>query len=726
MPSMLAFSRWCSDHRRVVLALWIVLIVATFGGWRAAGSHFANNFSLGNTDSQKAADLLTSRFPAQSGDRDQIVVRAEDGLKSPAVRERLSEMFAQVAKTPNVTQVISPFDSTGQISKDGKTAFAIVLFDKKANLLPTSSIKQVITTAQAAREPGLRVELGGQAIQQTEVAPPGSLTGIGVLAAVVVLLVSFGSFLAMGLPIVTALFGLGTGVGLIGLGTHTIDMADFSIELAAMIGLGVGIDYALFILTRYREIYAENGGDVRDAVTQAMDTAGRAVVFAGITVVISLLGMFALGVSFLYGLAVAAAVAVLLVLAASVTLLPALLTFFGKKVGEPGKLARLFSRRRKPKAADSPGFWARWIAVIQRHPAIAAIAATALMLALAAPALYLRLGSSDAGNNPTSFTSRQAYDLLAQGFGPGFNGPLAVVVDLPKQGSEKALDELHGALAATPGVVAVAAPRLNPAGNTAVISVYPSSSPQSSATTTLVKHLRNDVIPPVAQSTRAAVYVGGGTATFIDFSNVLSSKLWFFVGVVVLLSALLLALVFRSLLIPLQAAFMNLLSIGAALGVTVMVFQFGWFPGVAPGPIEAFLPVLMFAIVFGLSMDYEVFLVSRIHEEWTRQHDHTAAVRDGLTETGRVITAAAAVMVVVFGSFIFGGSRVIALFGVGLAAAVFLDALVIRCILLPAVLQLLGPSTWAFPSWLDRKLPRFAIEHGRPAAPPRPAFEETG
>jgi putative drug exporter of the RND superfamily len=491
-----------------------------------------------------------------------------------------------------------------------------------------------------------------------------------------------------------------------------------------MIGLGVGIDYALFILSRFREIYRENGGDVAEAVALAMDTAGRAVLFAGATVVIALLGMFALGVSFLYGLAIAASLAVLLVLAASITLLPALLTFFGRRVGEPGWLARLFSRLRRPTTEPRPSFWARWIGAIQRHPAAAAIAATAMMLTLAAPALGLRLGSSDAGNDPTSFTTRRAYDLLAQGFGPGFNGPLALVVKLPSAHDAAALTKISTALAKTADVAAVAPPRLSPSGDAAVINAYPDSSPQSATTTTLVKHLRDTVLPPIESRTGATVYVGGATATFIDFSSVLSSKLWLFMGVVVALSALLLLVVFRSLLIPLQAAAMNLLSIGAALGVCVIIFQFGWFPGISPGPIEAFVPVLMFAIVFGLSMDYEVFLVSRIHEEWTLQRDASAAVRDGLIATGRVITAAAAVMVVVFASFMFGGSRVIELFGLGLASAVFLDALVIRCILLPAVLELLGPRAWYFPHWLDRRIPRVAIEHDGPVPHPRPALEE--
>ncbi|HEY4348375.1 MAG TPA: MMPL family transporter [Gaiellaceae bacterium] len=723
---MLALANFCVSRRRFVVVAWVVVLIAVVAGWQAAGSHYANNFSLGNTGAQRAADLLTAEFPAQSGDSDQIVFRVKSGSVTTD-RAAIQPMLARVARLPNVTGVVSPFDagSGNRVSKDGTIAFATVLFDQKANVIPVDSIKRVISTAQSIGSSRLEVELGGPAIEQTEFAKPASTTAIGVLAAIVVLLISFGSFLAMGLPIVTALFGLGTGIGLVGLMTHVLDTPNFAIELGAMIGLGVGIDYSLFILSRYREIYAGNGGDVPAAVALAMDTAGRAVLFAGATVVIALLGMFALGVSFLYGLAIAASLAVMLVLAASITLLPALLTFFGRRVGQPGKLVKLFSRRRSPRTSR-PTFWARWVAVIQRRPAVAAIAATAVMLVLAAPALWLRLGSSDAGNDPAAFTTRHAYDLLAQGFGPGFNGPLTLVVQLPHAKDAVALTALSSAVEKAPGIAAVSPPRLSPAGTTAVISAYPSSSPQSSTTSSAVKYLRSTVIPPVESATGANIYVGGATATFVDFSSVLSSKLWLFIGVVVALSALLLMVVFRSLLIPLQAAVMNLLSIGAALGVIVAGFQFGWLPTTSPGPIEAFLPVLMFAIVFGLSMDYEVFLVSRIHEEWTRGHDNAAAVRDGLTETGRVITAAAAVMVVVFASFILGGQRIIELFGLGLSSAVLLDALVIRCVLLPAVLHLLGPRTWYFPSALDRRLPRLAIEHDGPVPHPsiRPALDE--
>ena len=717
---MLTLARWSSNHRRLVVALWIVALVAAMGISNAVGTRYGNNFSLPGTDAQRAADLLSSRFPAQSGDSDQIVLHTPVGtLAAPAVRARIERMLGQVARLPHVTSVTSPYaPGTRGISRDGTIGFATVAFDQRANVLPVAATRRVIAAATAARTTGLQVELNGQAIEQAQRFSIGYTALVGIGAAVVILLISFGSMLAMGLPIVTALFGLGTGLGLIGLMSRVLSMPDFSSQLALMIGLGVGIDYALFIVTRYREAYNRNGGDVAGAVEEAMNTAGRAVIFAGTTVVIALMGMFALGVSFLYGLAISSSLAVLMVLAASLTLLPALLTFFGRRIGKPGLLARMS----KTPHQDRSSFWTRWITTIQRRPWVAFIASSALMLALASPALALRLGNTDAGNDPKGQTTRKAYDLLAQGFGKGFSGPLLVAIKLPVTGGSAALSQFETALREAPGVAAVAPPRLSPSGDVATIAAFPKTSPQSTQTEALVKHLRRNVIPPLEQATGATAYIGGATAAQLDFSSVLASKLWLFIGVVVLLSALLLMIVFRSLWIPLQAAAMNLLSIGASMGIVVAVFQWGWLGsvfGVGAGPIAAFLPVMVFAIVFGLSMDYEVFLVSRIHEEWTHGADSSEAVREGLIRTGRVITAAAAVMVAVFASFMLGGQRVLELFGLALAAAVFLDALVIRCILLPATLQLLGDRTWWFPAWFDRRLPRLAIEPG-PQRHPEP------
>jgi RND superfamily putative drug exporter len=712
---MLKLARWSTTHRLYIVLGWLALIVAVNVVAQSAGTSYSNNFTLPGSDSQRAADLLQKSFPVQAGDRDTIVFKVSSGsVRDPAVRSRMEATFAEVAKLPHVTSVVSPYAgaAAGQaISKNGQIAFATVLFDKKANDLPKAAGERVVKVASTARQPGLQVELGGFAIEATQREGFGLSTAIGLLAAIVVLLITFGSLVGMGLPIVTALFGLGTGLGLIALFTHVVDTPDFSSELAAMIGLGVGIDYALFIVTRFREAYAGPGptaGLVRESVVQAMDTAGRAVLFAGCTVVIALLGMMVLGVSFLYGVAISASIGVLLVMLASLTLLPALLTFAGPRLVRPGRRAR--RRGEQVAQAAGAGRWLRWSRFVQSRPWTIAIVSTLVMLAIAAPALALRLGSSDAGNDPKSFTARRAYDLLAEGFGKGFSGPLLVVA---QNGAPAELQRLRGAIAAAPGVVSVSPPRLNPAGNVATLSVYPHSAPQDYATSQLVSHLRGDVIPPLAQQSSMHVYVGGVTAGSVDFATTLGHKLPLFIGVVVLLSALLLMVVFRSLVIPLQAAFMNLLSIGAALGVIVVVFQWGWLDGImeiSKGPIESFIPVMLFAIVFGLSMDYEVFLVSRIHEQWARGSDSRRAVGEGLALTGRVVTAAAAIMICVFLSFMLGENRVIKEFGLSLASAVFLDAVVVRCLLLPAVLSILADRTWRIPGWLDRVLPRVNIE----------------
>ncbi len=703
--------------------MWLLVLGVALAVWLGIGSSYSNDFHLPHTGSEQARNLLRSGFPQQAGDRDQIVFSARTGtLATPSVRRRVQAALAQVARLPHVASVASPYTPTARaISGDGTIGFATVVLERTGNGVGNRVTQRLIATAKAARSPALQVELGGPAIENAQRTAIGSSMIVGLAAAVVVLLLSFGSLLAMGLPIVTALGGLGTGMGVVALFSRVLGMPDFSGELALMIGLGVGVDYALFIVTRFREAYRANGGDVEGAVAVAVNTAGRAVIFAGVTVVISLMGMCALGISFLYGPAVASSVAVLLVLLASLTLLPALLAAVGHRIGRTGRLAR-----RKARPDEGRGAWEWWIRRIQRRPWLAAAAATAFMLLLASPALGLRLGNTDAGNDPTSQTTRRAYDLLAGGFGKGFNGPLLLVAKLPRPGDTAALDRLAAALRRTPDVAAVTPARVSASGEVANLSAYPVSSPQSRQTESLVSHLRADVIPPLERATGASIFVGGFTASQIDFAHLVSSKLWIFIAAVIVLSALLLLVVFRSLLIPLQAAVMNLLSIGASLGVVVAVFQLGWLGGlvgVSGGPIQAFLPVMVFAIVFGLSMDYEVFLVSRIHEAWVHGSPPSEAVRLGLTRTGRVVTAAAAVMVVVFASFMLAGDRTIALFGLGLSSAVLLDAVVIRCVLLPAVLELLGRSTWWFPRGLDRALPRLAIE--APDEPEPSAAPET-
>jgi putative drug exporter of the RND superfamily len=752
---MLKLARWSTTHRWSVVFGWIVLLVAVNALAQSAGTSYSNNFTLPNSDAQRASDLLQRSFPAQAGDRDTIVYKVSSGsVQDPAVKARMSAVFARVAKLPHVAAVISPYAGAASgksISADGRIAFATVVFNEKANNLPKEAAERVVDTARAGDRSGLQVELGGQAIEATEQAGFGISTGVGLLAAIIVLLLTFGSVVAMGLPILTALFGLGTGLGVIALFTHVVDTPNFSTELAAMIGLGVGIDYALFILTRFREAYVTPGptfGDARESVIQSMDTAGRAVLFAGCTVVIALLGMMLLGVDFLYGVAISASIGVLLVMLGSLTLLPALLTFAGARLARPSRRARRRAARGAQTAESAPpaavegafvaedpaasGAWLRWSMFVERHPRRIAVVSAIVMLAIAAPATALRLGSSDAGNDPPGQTTHKAYELLAEGFGEGFNGPLLVAAKLPAAASAAAggtaagggpgLQRLRTAIAAAPNVAAVAPAKLNPAGDVATLTVYPHSSPQAYATTQLVERLREKVVPPIERQSSLKVYVGGVTAGSVDFAKTLGQKLPLFIGVVVLLSALLLMIVFRSLVIPLQAAVMNLLSIGAALGVIVAIFQWGWFGsliGVQQGPIESFIPVMLFAIVFGLSMDYEVFLVSRIHERWAHTRDSPRAVAEGLALTGRVVTAAAAIMVCVFLSFMLGEDRVIKEFGLSLASAVFLDALVVRCLLLPAVLHLVGKRTWEIPSRLDRALPRLNIEGTVLPAEPR-------
>jgi RND superfamily putative drug exporter len=702
---MQSLAQFSISHRRTVIGVWIALLVASIGTAGAVKNHFNNNLTLPNTGAQKATDLLRSHFPALAGDSDQIVFHTSDGsLTSAANRARVAAALRAVATLPHVVEVISPYANPQAIAHDRRTGFASVLFDERGDALPQDAVKNVITAAESVRGGGLNVALGGYAIEESQRPTIGAATLVGIVAAMIVLFLSFGSLLAMALPIVTALFGIGTSMGLIAALTHALPTPDFASELALLIGLGVGVDYALFVVNRYRDRYRRNGGDVNEAVVLAMNTAGRSIAFAGATVVIAVLGLFVVGVHLLYGVALATSLTVLLMLAASLTLLPALLSLSGRRIG--GKAA-------KKRSGREGAVWARWISLIQRAPLLAAAAATILLIVLAAPAVSLRLAASDASNDRASTTTHRAYELLKSGFGAGFNGPLQLAVQLPKVGDKQALTTLSTAIGKTDGVAAVSRPKLNKSGDTAAITVFPSTPPQSKQTYELVKHLRDAVIPPVAKRTGLAVFVGGATASQVDFAHVLSSKFLLFVAVVILLSALLLLAVFRSLVIPIQAAVMNLLSIAAALGVVQAVFERGWgagLLGVTRSPVEAFIPVIVFAIVFGLSMDYEVFLVSRIHEEWTHGAEHSAAIRDGLIRSGRVVTAAAAVMIVVFSSFAASDNHILKLFGLALATAVFLDAVVIRTILLPAVLELVGRRTWALPAWADRLLPHLAIE----------------
>jgi putative drug exporter of the RND superfamily len=730
---MRRFANWTTGHRKTVILGWIVALVAIGAISGSVGSSFSENFKLPASDSQEAFDLLETRFPAQSGDTATIVYRdnAGDGaartghvggpvgVRSLPVRRKMEGVFAEIERLPHVSEVADPYADGGAaaISEDSAIAYATVQFDQIADKLDKAEIEQVMSLARDASAGGLQVEIGGQPIEEVRAENEGdSSFAIGLLAAIVILLLTFGSLVAMGLPLITALFALGVGLSLVTLGTHVFDTADFAPQLAAMIGLGVGIDYALFILTRFRNGLDE-GLASRDATIAAVDTAGRAVLFAGVTVIIALMGMMLLGLNFLYGVAMAAALAVLFTMIAALTLLPALLTIAGRRVDRlrlPGLGSRV------PSTAEDTR-WFRWSREIQRRPLLSALLSGALLIALCIPTLSLRLGSDDAGSDPAGSTTREAYGLLAKGFGPGFNGPFSIVAALPGKGEDAALTEVRKTLEGEAGVAATTPVMLNPARNTGVFQVYPTTSPQSEATTELLDRIRGKVVPPIEARTGARVHVGGITAIFEDFGTAIDEKLPLFIGVVVLLSALLLMAVFRSLLVPLKAVAMNLLSIGAAFGLIVAVFQWGWGAGLigvdSTGPIVSFFPIFLFAIVFGLSMDYEVFLMSRIHEEWEQRGDATLAVTRGLALTGRVITAAAAIMVTVFASFMIGEDRIIKLFGLGLSAAIFIDAVIIRSVLVPAVMQLFGRRAWWLPAWLDRTLPRLHVEpaEGDPA-----------
>jgi len=716
---MRALATWCFRHRRLVLLAWgAALLSATLLSF-STGTNYTNSFTLPHTESTEAIAVLQRLAPQLSGDVERIVVETGGGttVRDPSVVAPVDAMLARIARLPHVSAVSSPFGPLGsrQIAPGGTIAYATVTFDELAQNVSTAEAQRFVRIARSADGPSRTVAVAGQ-VAEKSIPPSIGGTGPGILLAGVVLLVVFGSLAAMALPLLSALASLGTAIGIIGALSNVLKMPEFSPQLVLLIGLGVGIDYALFIVTRHRQGLIA-GWDVESAVVRAVDTSGRAVLFAGIIVCIALLGMFALGVSFLYGIAVSASIGVAFTMLAALTLLPAMLGFIGPKV--------LSRRQRRHLATEGPrvvgtggkGFWPRWASFQSRRPLVTALGATVVVVLIALPFLSIRLGSSDQGNDPLGTTTRTAYDMLARGFGPGYNGPLQVVVVSHGQRDPGVVAALDGAIQAHGGVASIAPPiALPPSHATYVtlLTVFPTSAPQDAATTTLIDQLRATTIPAVLAGTHVTVLVGGTTAIFVDFTRVLAAKLPLFIGVVVLLSFLLLALVFRSILIPLTAAVMNVLSIGAALGVLVLVFQHGVLGSVIgvnrPGPIEAFLPVMLFAILFGLSMDYEVFLISRVHEEWLRCGDNRTAVRNGLAATGKTITAAALIMILIFASFILGGERVIKEFGVGLAIGIFMDAVLIRMAIVPSIMVLFGRANWWFPGWLDRVLPRVGID----------------
>ncbi len=748
--------RWCHDHRRWVLGIWIITLVVGGVVVGVLGTESRSEFTLPDVESRRGVEILEDSFGgAGAGQSGTLVFQADQPVTDPAVRAPMEDLFDQVRAIDGVT-LASPYDDDGarRIATQGPDASEIAYAE--VELPQDTTYEESLAVAEAIRPLADRVEtadiyLGGQSFAEFE-EPSSEVLGLGF--AIVILILAFGSVLAMGLPIGVALFGIGLGTIIVGLLSHVVTVPDFATVLGVMIGLGVGIDYALFIVTRYRE-GLHDGLSTREATILAINTSGRAVVFAGTTVVISLLGMLVMQISFVTGLAVGAASVVAVTMVASVTLLPALLGFAGDKVEVTrwrgliaaglvalglvgvalvspavgafafglavvilvvGLFARPLKRevplrsRRAPKQT----FSYRWSRAVQHHPVRALVAGAAFLGVLALPVFGLRLGFSDEGNYAKGTDTRTAYDLLAEGFGPGLNGPLLLATEVPDGADPAALGAITAALEGDPGVEQVVGPIPNGAQPTAALwRVIPTTAPQAAATTDTVNRLRDDVLPGPEASAGVDVAVTGNVAIQVDFSDYLASRLLWFFGAVLALSFILLMAVFRSLLVPLKAVLMNLLSIGAAYGVVVAGFQWGWLGalmGFDGAPIEPFMPMMLFAIVFGLSMDYEVFLLSRVKEEFDRTGDSHLSVANGVAATARVITAAALIMVFVFGSFLLENDRVIKLFGTGLATAVLLDATVVRMLLVPATMELLGDRNWWLPRWLDRLLPTVDVE----------------
>ncbi|MGW0536445.1 MMPL family transporter [Streptomyces sp. NPDC003032] len=723
---MAALARWCVKHRLLAVLLWLVALGGAATAAAVAGSAYSNDYEVPGTESGRATQLLDKGFHGLGGDSDTIVWHTgSSGASDPSsvraadVEQTMSDALDKIAQLPAVASVTSPYDEggdgdgkgAGRISDDGRTAYATVTFREQADDLDKADAQQVVDTAKAAESDGLQVELGGTAIGLTESKSAQTAEIVGVAVAAVVLFLAFGSLAASALPIATALVSVGTAYAGIVLLGHVMTVADFAPMLGTLIGLGVGIDYALFIVTRHRK-GLKRGLPVAEAAERAVATTGRAVVFAGATVCIALLGMLILRLSFLNGVAIAASLTVVLTVAASVTLLPALLSWIGPRALSRRERRRLAEHGPQPELPT--GLAARWAAFVERHPKLLGGSAVLVMAVLALPTFALHLGTSDQGNNPSSATTRQAYDLLADGFGPGVNGPLTLVSEVYGAGDRNALADLATTLRSAEGVASVSPVTYDDNGRTAFLTLVPDSSPQSEATSELVDRLRGDVLPAAEADSSLEVAVGGVTASYDDFAEVIVGKLPLFVGVVIGLGCVLLLLAFRSIGIPLKAAVMNVAAVASAFGVVVAIFQWGWGSELlglgAAGPIEPFLPVIMVSVLFGLSMDYQVFLVSRMYEEWLETGDNRRAVRVGLAETSRVINSAAVIMISVFLAFVLSGDRVIAMFGIALAAAVALDAFVLRTLLVPALMHMLGGANWWLPRRLDRLLPRISIE----------------
>jgi len=707
---MKSLARYAYRRRWLILALWVVLFLGMNALSQSFGTAYANTFTLPGTNSTHALALLQSNFQGRSGDVDEIVFHARTGTIASHEKEILA-MDKKVAKSAAVASVISPFvGGSFQTSKNDKIAFSVVYFYKQGYKLKSAQVQPVENAGITARSTSLDVEFAGNAFEQLAAQKGSPDLIFGLILTAIVLALAFGSFFAMLLPLGVALFAVGIATAATTLLSHGLSIATFAPILGSLIGLGVGIDYALFIVTRARQ-GLKRGLSPEDAIVTAINTSGRAVLFAGSTVCIALLGMLVLQLSFLNGVAIAAALTVLITMLASLTLLPALLGFQGNHVLSRRERRSLVTNGPEPTVTNSP--WQRWANTVSKHPRKLSLVALVAIVFVCIPFFSLHLGSSDAGTDPASSTTRHAYDLLAQGFGPGVNGPLQVVGAIHNSQDLTTMNTLDAKLKGKPDVYEVAPLQISKNGKVAVINVVPKTSPDSKVTENLISTIRNDYIPAIDSTTHTGIYVGGLTAIFVDFAQVFTSKIPLFVGVIVLLGCLLLMVAFRSIVIPLTAAAMNIFAAGASFGLVVAVFQWGWGSSLinaGTGPVESFLPTIMIAILFGLSMDYQVFLVSRMHEEWLNTGSNEEAINRGQANTGRVISAAALIMICVFFSFAFGGQRIIAEFGIGLGGAVLMDAFILRTVLVPALMHFFGDANWYFPKWLDRITPHFAVE----------------
>ena len=707
---MKSLARFAYRRRWLILAVWVVLFLGMNALSQSFGTAYANTFTLPGTNSTHALSLLQSGFNSKSGDVDEIVFQARTGTIASHKREILA-MDKKVEKVASVANVVSPFvGGSLQISKNGKIAYSVVYFTKQAFKLKNNQIQPVENAGISARSSSLNVQFAGNAFENLASQKGSPDLIFGLILTAIVLVLAFGSFFAMLLPLGVALFAVGIATAATTLLSHGLSIATFAPILGSLIGLGVGIDYALFIVTRARQ-GLKRGLSSEEAIVTAINTSGRAVLFAGSTVCIALLGMLVLQLSFLNGVAIAAALTVLITMFASLTLLPALLGFQGDHVLSRRERRSLATNGPEPIVTNSR--WQRWANTVTEHPRKLSLIALIAIVVICIPFFSLHLGSSDAGTDPAGSTTRQAYDLLATGFGPGFNGPLQVVGSIHNAKDEAVMVALDQKLQGKPDIAVAAPLQISKSGQVAVIYVVPKSSPDSRVTENLIATIRNDYIPAVTTTTHTGIYVGGLTAIFVDFAQVFTSKIPLFVGVIVLLGCLLLMVAFRSIVIPLTAAAMNIFAAGASFGLVVAVFQWGWGSSLinaGTGPVESFLPTIMIAILFGLSMDYQVFLVSRMHEEWLNTGSNEEAINRGQANTGRVISAAALIMICVFFSFAFGGQRIIAEFGIGLGGAVLMDAFILRTVLVPALMHFFGDANWYFPKWLDRITPHFAVE----------------